>query len=288
MIGGRRKPALIIMMCLNPMVLHRKGYDDIKVPCGRCRWCRQIRSNHWAMRMMHESEYWKEKVFITLTYNNINLPIDGQLRPEHLRDFIKRIRKMLGCRKIKYFACGEYGKKYGRPHYHLVVFGLGLEKVLIEKEWSMGFVKVGLVNYKTCRYVSKYITKTALGKSRKEDIKNGKVPEFQRCSHGIGLSWVMERNERIARKGISYKGKQVSLPRYYVHKLREKGIVPVSIIDDVSADEMQRISERFRQNDLIGNTRETDNTRYLELLNQRIEESKSEIALYGALDKDNQ
>lgn len=39
-----------------------------------------------------------------------------------LKRFRKYINKYYGPRKFKYFAVGEYGTRYGRPHYHLVIF----------------------------------------------------------------------------------------------------------------------------------------------------------------------
>ena len=36
-------------------------------------------------------------------------------------DFIKRLRARVGA-PIRYFACGEYGDKFSRPHYHVIFF----------------------------------------------------------------------------------------------------------------------------------------------------------------------
>lgn len=47
----------------------------VLVPCGKCIVCRQNRSAEWSARLVHESQYWEKKCFITLTYNNDNVPI---------------------------------------------------------------------------------------------------------------------------------------------------------------------------------------------------------------------
>ena len=36
--------------------------------------------------------------------------------------------KVLGERRIKYFACGEYGNNTHRPHYHAIIYGVGLDR----------------------------------------------------------------------------------------------------------------------------------------------------------------
>lgn len=89
---------------------------------------------------MHE-----ENSFLTLTYNDKNLPEGGTLNLEDIQLFMKRLRKFLEPKKIRFFQCGEYGKtkdehgnviteKYyiggirylipalGRPHHHIILF----------------------------------------------------------------------------------------------------------------------------------------------------------------------
>ena len=101
------------------------GYVDRKVivPCGRCTGCRLKYAAQWAMRCMHESQLHSRNSFITLTYNNENLPADKSINKEEMQKFFKRLRKKLGNNSIRYFACGEYGDKTSRPHYHAIIFG---------------------------------------------------------------------------------------------------------------------------------------------------------------------
>ena len=86
--------------------------------------CRIALSREWATRVLHESDYWDHSCFTTLTYNNEHLPKDGSLHKDELQKFFKRLRKYLGDRKMKYFACGEYGDEGHRPHYHAILFGI--------------------------------------------------------------------------------------------------------------------------------------------------------------------
>ena len=97
------------------------GDEWLDVPCGHCLACRIARTREWTVRLLHESEFWEDTIFVTLTYDDEHLPSDRSLVPRDLTLFFKRLRKDLGDRKIKYYACGEYGDTFGRPHYHAII-----------------------------------------------------------------------------------------------------------------------------------------------------------------------
>lgn len=109
------------MQCTKPVFLAREG---LNVPCGKCMACRIARSREWTTRLIHELSYWDKASFVTLTYDNEHLPSDNSLSVRHWQLFMKRLRKQVEPLKIKYFASGEYGDKFGRPHYHAIIFGL--------------------------------------------------------------------------------------------------------------------------------------------------------------------
>ena len=106
------------------------------LPCGQCIGCRLERSRQWAVRCMHEASLPADNCFVTLTFSDDNLPKDGSLQKSDLQKFFKRLRRYLesdDCRvdfpdlferKISYYACGEYGEKFSRPHYHVCIFNL--------------------------------------------------------------------------------------------------------------------------------------------------------------------
>lgn len=91
--------------------------------CGVCLYCQQQYSKGWATRLMLESKLHNESCFVTLTYNDANLPYNNSLQKRDVQLFIKRLRKKLAPKKIRYFLTGEYGGRKGRAHYHLVIFG---------------------------------------------------------------------------------------------------------------------------------------------------------------------
>ena len=216
------------MQCLHPFVIKNPNLmvngdmrKTIEVPCGHCVACRLARSREWAVRLLHESEFWDEFCFVTLTYDDEHLPSNGSLVPRDLTLFFKRLRKDLGEWKIKYFACGEYGDRFGRPHYHAIIFGLGTYDVdLICDNWSKGYVKVGTLTYKSCRYVAGYVQKKLYGEAAKFYEDNGLVPPFSRCSKGIGAAYVEKYwNKLYSMAHVTVNGVPMALPRYYTKKL---------------------------------------------------------------------
>ena len=90
----------------------RDGWVDrpLNIPCGQCIGCRLDRSRDWATRCVHEASLHENNSFITLTYNNENLPEDRSLHKKDFQDFMKRLRKKFHNKKIRYYHCGEYGE----------------------------------------------------------------------------------------------------------------------------------------------------------------------------------
>ena len=74
---------------------------------------------------MHEASLHERNCFLTLTFDDLHLPASGSVNVRDVQLFLKRFRKALTYRnmKIRFFACGEYGDKNLRPHYHLIIFG---------------------------------------------------------------------------------------------------------------------------------------------------------------------
>lgn len=230
-------------MCTHPIQL---GYA--KVPCGQCKECRRKFAIHWAVRCVLESLEHKENVFLTLTYDPEFLPENRSLNKKVLQNFMKRFRKQIYPAKCRFFASGEYGKKEGkRPHYHLLIFGIGLSNPVFEnlswdfrhngfwctcKAWknekgqSLGNCFIGTVTIKSSYYVAKYSVKKLTGKAGKEYYdKRGVIPEFalQSRKPGIGLSYLDHHQDEVAHKGyVSINGSKFPLPRYLLQKCKER------------------------------------------------------------------
>ena len=130
------------MKCAYPVRKKRKlnGSDfDYQHACGQCLPCRINQQQSMTARCA--LDVWAHggsALFITITYagNTPTTPAgDETLRKTDLRAFQKRLRKNTG-RRIRMFGCGEYGDKYRRPHYHLILWPLTVD-YKPDKPWSL-------------------------------------------------------------------------------------------------------------------------------------------------------
>lgn len=224
---------------------------EFQVPCGQCIGCRLDRSRAWAVRCVHESKMHNDNCFITLTYNNENIEslnindIDDNkeysLNKKHFVDFMKRLRRKFGA-GIRFFHCGEYGEKFGRPHHHACIFGLdfkdkkifsdrgGLRKIslytseTLEELWGFGYCIIGEVNFESAAYCARYICKKITGELA-ESHYNGREPEYVTMSRrpGLGIEWYKEYGEDIHLRGdkvVLDNGRFCKAPRYYDNVLK--------------------------------------------------------------------
>lgn len=104
--------------CIHPI----NGY-----PCGKCLYCLEKRRVPWTVRLTHERRFWSRfgitTYFVTLTYDELNLPKDGVSKRD-IQLFLKRLRKYyasLESNPLKYFCVSEYGPTTHRAHYHLIL-----------------------------------------------------------------------------------------------------------------------------------------------------------------------
>lgn len=229
------------MQCVRPIRLqikHKSGRpsfqypDGLLVPCGKCIGCRIKARSEWSLRMLHELESHNDSCFITLTYNDRHLPDHGSLRKRDMELFLKRLRKSLGERRIRYFGCGEYGDTTDRPHYHLIIFGLSLgkdDRNLVKVNWPYADWNVpaisrkafGLVEPDSIRYVAQYIDKKFTGELAEEEyVRKNREPIFKRCSIGLGRAYCdLHRDRLVDDQCVHFRGAELSLPRYYVKRL---------------------------------------------------------------------
>lgn len=137
-----------------------------------------------------------ESVFVTLTYDEANLPPGGILSKLEMQLFMKKLRMALHRKLgllIRYFIAGEYGSKHGRPHYHLILFGFPyMEEELLRATWTKGFIDFRPYEEKHAAYVAKYVAKGWTQDDNKTVGPTAKdiQPEFCLMSRrpGIGLS----------------------------------------------------------------------------------------------------
>lgn len=265
-------------VCLNPLLMRNRQGEVVKVPCGHCINCKKERSKAWAFRIVCESQKYKNAVYLTLTYEDSNLllvpdsfPYYATLEPRDLQLFIKRLRKNLGGRKIKYYACGEYGGKTYRPHYHLIVFNVDFDdSEIILKSWSKGFVKVDPVNVATISYVAGYVQKKLYSKDSYPDLI---CKPFSRMSKKLGFDYFKDNFEDIWNNGITFQGYRLKVPRYFYRLIEEEKIGDKKLYElMIKKNEMKEkavLDNNLKLSRRFGYLEDSDDKRRFELIQER-------------------
>lgn len=196
---------------------------------------------------MLEASQYADNTFVTLTYNDENLPENG-VTPRELSGFMKRLRTNTGL-KVRYFGVGEYGDVSWRPHYHLALFGFprclygrtrqthsdGCCSVCrsIAKAWQgRGRIESATLEKGSAGYIAGYVLKkmTAVDDYR---LPPGFEPEFARMSlrPGLGLGMMHDVASVLLEHGLDetmvdvpltlqHGRAQFPLGRYLRRKLR--------------------------------------------------------------------
>lgn len=232
----------------------RAGYTDlpVKLPCGQCIGCRLMKSQEWALRCQNEAKLHEFNCFITLTYNDENLPASLSLDKKHFQDFMKRLRFHFSGLTIRFFACGEYGDQNKRPHYHACIFGLDFpdkrpftrnrqkDQLFVSdtltKLWGKGHCTIGALTYQTAAYTARYVMK------KMKDVEGEPHEIYERLDESSGLLYsvtqefiLMSRRPGLGSgfydkfKGdfidsgfMIQDGKRRPVPAYYLNKLEKE------------------------------------------------------------------
>lgn len=218
----------------------------LEVPCGQCVGCRLERSRQWAMRCVHESQMHKSSCFVTLTYDDVNLPPGASLYYVDYQRFMKRLRKYFTGTNVRFYMCGEYGEATMRPHYHSLLFGVNFPDKrrfskgpdgsylctsdVLSKLWPHGNSLIGDVTFQSAAYVARYCMKKVTGSQAVEYYKSvnlatgeifDRVPEFNKMSlkPGIGATWLEKfQSDVYPRNYVVMNGVKVKPPKYYDRK----------------------------------------------------------------------
>ena len=230
--------------CISPITVKHPADPKVlnHVPCGKCIYCLNSRRNDWSFRLWQEQKHAKSSWFITLTYDDNNVPLSDYhvqtLKKEDLQKWIKRIRKRnhtyleknnydIQQWQLRYYAVGEYGTRTERPHYHIILFNLHkdvLGKAL--NSWKDGFCQIGPVNSASIRYTTKYvINKSAEDTSHiSKDVRD---PGFAIMSRrpAIGHQYLKTIEYHRGNWQLHVKNENgviQPLPRYYKDKFFSK------------------------------------------------------------------
>lgn len=238
--------------------LSTKGRYQFLIPCGRCLGCQIDYSREWANRMIIELQDSSDAIFVTLTYNDLHLSYgdtgNATLNKRDVQLFFKRLRKCFPDRRIRYYIAGEYGPSTLRPHYHAIIYGLGLSdfpdlryvghndlkqpyysSLTFEKTWSKGFVQMSEVSYRTCAYVARYVLKKHYSDDSVWHDRHV-LPEFNESSRKPGIG--MMRAAEMVQSGFSKFAipcvdgvREVMLPKPFLRHCKNAGIGVDKVMD---------------------------------------------------------
>lgn len=223
------------------------------------------------MRCVNEASLHQENAFLTLTYADQHLPDNGALLKSDLQKFVKRLRKNLGSAKpIRYYACGEYGDRTQRAHYHMCLFGHNFpdrkelsksgEHTLYVSQaltniWGLGNTSIGELTFETAAYTARYCMKKYNGKKGEgfvtlddqtgELIPLAKPFSIMSLKPAIGHSWLTKYHSDIYgadKDSLVMRGKKLKPARYYD-----------KIYDTINPDHMEWI-KHLRQQENKGHT----------------------------------
>lgn len=234
----------------------REGFVDqhLDLPCGKCIGCRSDQGRYWAVRMYHEASLHERNCFVTLTYDDNHCP--EKLDKRDLQKFFKRLRHKT---PLRYFACGEYGSKTRRPHYHAVFFGVDFlggsspinEQLYTHPEvlecWGKGLVSLGSFTLSSAMYVAGYAVK-----------KLGDDDGFTLMSRrpGIGHNWLDKFSDDLCRTGsVTIEGQEFPIPpRYFDWSLDLDHVKSqrVEYVESLTAEDKyrNRVAMRAREHNL--------------------------------------
>lgn len=197
--------------------------EYIDIPCRSCPECYAQSRREWISRAIAEAQLHDRMCFVTLTYDDNHVPtaeipdMDGvlmrhqTLQYKDFQLFMKRLRKHFGDLRIRFMCCGEYGSKTYRPHYHAILYGIGLQDFpdlivhnrnsqgdilyiskTLDNIWQNGYILIGDCNVMTISYVAGYVDKkSTIVKGKRFYEVTGICPPFIRSSlrPGLGADW---------------------------------------------------------------------------------------------------
>lgn len=221
------------MQCISPVSIpDPKGTHPsqrILVPCNRCVFCLTNRRQAWVFRLEKENKDAENSYFLTLTYDDENIPINDSgvqtLDKKDIQKFHKSLRKDIskqGRPCFRYYAVGEYGTKTNRPHYHVIGFNIPFQTVSnLDRIWNKGFVKVGSVTGDSINYVTKYLINE--DERKYEGIQKPFAMMSLKPALGSGYLEANRKNHIKAESNyVVRNGVKMKMPRYYRDRIFPK------------------------------------------------------------------
>lgn len=205
--------------------------------------CLSRKRTDWFFRMKQEAKHHEKSCFVTLTYDTPYLEYSDkgfpQVSKRHCQLFLKRLRKASPI-KIRYYLGAEYCPTSFRPHYHAIIFGLGVEDTeMIRKAWNMGFITNYPATDADINYCAKYVVVKAFTPA-------GVRPTFSLMSRkpGLGADYLDDGKRYHVESEVPHftarleGGAHILLPKYYRDRM---------FTEEQRAAHADEVREKFRK-----------------------------------------
>lgn len=173
---------------------------------------------------------------------------------------------------IRHYTGAEYGPKYGRPHYHVCLFGASFRDLeyhgntptghklyrskTLEQLWRHGYSSIGELNYETAAYTARYVMKKITGQQQQKhyekiDHDTGEIitlePEFNQMSRdpGIGNNWYQKYKTDIYPHDylVLKNGTKIQPPRYYDNLYKQ---LHPQQFEEIQASRIERAKQQWQ------------------------------------------
>lgn len=300
--AGRQLPVFRKVSQQGQAIIGWRDYLDLKnryripdevftqIPCGKCIECRIKKAQEWTIRCQAEQMVSRNALFVTLTYNDENLTFTTfknyrvpVLVKKDFQDFMKRLRKSLFGNKggdLRYFACGEYGDRTFRPHFHAIFFNIDLPDMelfavkkripyyvsnFLAERWSHGHVLISACNRQTTAYTAQYNLKKVgfLGDTKSnaafmdaydEPVLSSEAYRRLIYSGYVQMPFILaSRRPAIGRKWVDENFEEVpkALPSFKLNKVKyfdDRLKVIDAILLDEAKEARASVAEAARRN----------------------------------------
>lgn len=161
---------MAIYRSMNSRCFHPRVFGSKLFPCGKCPACLAVRKEELAQRLYIEALTSRAAYFVTLTYDDENLPFAERdfncFDKAGIQHFLRSLRDFFRPKglSLRYFVTCEYGDRTNRSHYHLLLYlsdFLSLQQIYIvlKEKWGKGNVYVSSVGVGCAKYCAKYCLK---------------------------------------------------------------------------------------------------------------------------------
>lgn len=227
------------MTCFNPIPVYADvneyGFVDTKIdfkrqhgvklylPCRHCIGCVVQRRATQALlfKMEAATRAGQPSAFITLTYNDDNLPPSGisHLDVSRYLETFKRFLSRHGIKDTDYLVADELGLLNFRPHHHIIFFGADpldfqymfgdyctymdrhQSSALVARQWKKGYNTVLPCNNRTICYTAGYTAKKIMVVGDMYDVIRKTTELRKRAARSNGLLY--ERSQKTIDKALS-------------------------------------------------------------------------------------